>query len=165
MACTEEEWLVWEFFWWSGCREGEVAHAEWCDLDFQRNVLHVQPKPERGWKVKDKEDRFVPLPKALMEKLKEYRGKAQAHDLIFPAENGGVQGHFLSMLKNTVKEAGIKGKWELHKFRKTFSSMHHESGVSVRTLQDWLGHADLATTMAYLKGQRCGIGACTGVGQ
>lgn len=21
-ACTNEEWLVWEFFWWSGCREG-----------------------------------------------------------------------------------------------------------------------------------------------
>ena len=41
-ACTEEEWPVWAFFWWSGCREGEVSHAEWCDLDFRKNVLHVQ---------------------------------------------------------------------------------------------------------------------------
>jgi integrase/recombinase XerD len=55
-----------------------------------------------------------------------------------------------------VKEADIEGKWELHKFRKTFSTLHHESGVSVRTLQDWLGHADLATTMAYLKGSDAG---------
>ncbi|MFZ1050341.1 MAG: site-specific integrase [Candidatus Sulfotelmatobacter sp.] len=42
-ACTEEEWPVWAFFWWSGCREGEVSHAEWCDLDLRKNVLHVQP--------------------------------------------------------------------------------------------------------------------------
>jgi integrase len=103
-ACAEEEWLVWEFFWWSGCREGEVSHAEWCDLDFRKNVLHVQPKPHRNWKVKDKEDRFIPLPPPLMEKLRERKGKADAHDLIFPAENGGVQGHFLRILKNFVKE-------------------------------------------------------------
>jgi integrase len=96
-ACTEEEWLVWDFFWWSGCREGEVSHAEWCDLDFRKNVLHVQPKPHRNWKVKGKEDRFIPLPPPLMEKLREQKGKAEAHGLIFPAENGGVRGHFLAL--------------------------------------------------------------------
>jgi integrase len=152
-ACTEEEWLVWEFFWWSGCREGEVSHAEWSDLDFRKNVLHVQPKPHRNWKVKDKEDRFIPLPPPLMEKLRERKAKADAHDLIFPAENGGVEGHFLRILKNFVKENDIEGTWELHKFRKTFATFYHEEqGVSVRTLQEWLGHSDLATTMAYLKG-------------
>ena len=155
-ACSDEEWLVWDFFWWSGCREGEVSHAEWCDLDFRKNVLHIQPKPHRNWKVKDKEDRFVPLPPPLMEKLRDRKDKAEAHDLIFPAENGGVQGHFLRILQNCVKENGIEGKWELHKFRKTFASMHHESGVSVRTLQDWLGHSSLETTMAYLKGSDAG---------
>jgi integrase/recombinase XerD len=41
---------------------------------------------------------------------------------------------------------------ELHKFRKTFATFHHEHGISVRTLQNWLGHSDLETTMAYLKG-------------
>lgn len=152
-ACTDQEWLLWEFFWWSGCREGEVSHAEWGDLDFRKNVLHVQPKPHRNWKVKDKEDRFVPLPPPLMEKLRERKGKADAHDLIFPAENGGVEGHFLRILQNFVEENDIKGTWELHKFRKTFATFYHEEqGVSVRTLQTWLGHSDLETTMAYLKG-------------
>jgi len=118
-----------------------------------KNVLHVQPKPHRNWKVKDKEDRFIPLPPPLMEKLRERKGKADAHDLIFAAENGGVQGHFLRILKNFVKENDIEGTWELHKFRKTFATFYHEEqGVSVRTLQQWLGHSDLETTMAYLKG-------------
>jgi integrase len=43
-ACDADDKLVWEYFLWTGCREGEVAHAEWCDLDFKKNVLHVQPK-------------------------------------------------------------------------------------------------------------------------
>ena len=152
-ACSDEEWLVWEYFWWSGCREQEVSHAEWCDLDFRKNVLHVQPKPNRDWKVKDKEDRFVPLPPALMAKLKERKGKADERDLIFPAENGGVEGHFLRRLQNFVEDHKVKGTWELHKFRKTFATFYHEEqSVSVRTLQTWLGHSDLETTMAYLKG-------------
>ena len=152
-ACTDDEWLVWEYFWWSGCREGEVAHAEWCDIDFRKNVLHVQPKPNRDWKVKDKEDRFVPLPPALVRKLQERKGKAEQHGLIFPAENGGVEGHFLRRLQDFVEANRIKGTWELHKFRKTFATYYHEEqGVSVRTLQTWLGHSDLETTMAYLKG-------------
>jgi site-specific recombinase XerD len=29
--------------------------------------------------------------------------------------------------------------------------MHHEAGVSARTLQAWLGHSDLETTLAYLQ--------------
>jgi hypothetical protein len=53
-----------------------VAHTEWCDLNFQKNVLHVQPKPDRGWKVKDREDRFMPIPASLMAKLKARQGKA-----------------------------------------------------------------------------------------
>ncbi|MGA8493216.1 MAG: site-specific integrase [Terriglobales bacterium] len=155
-ACDADDKLVWEYFLWTGCREGEVAHAEWRDLDFKKNVLHVQPKPDRNWKVKDREDRFVPVPPAVMEKLAAREGKAASTALIFPNEQGKPQGHFLRMLKNTVEEAEIAGQWELHKFRKTFSTLHHESGVSVRTLQDWLGHADLATTMAYLKGSDAG---------
>jgi integrase len=87
-VCTEEERLVWEFFWWSAAKE--VSHEESCDLDFRKNVLHVQPKPHRNWKGKDKEDRFIPLPPPLMEELRERKrkGKAELHDLIFPAENG-----------------------------------------------------------------------------
>jgi site-specific recombinase XerD len=45
----------------------------------------------------------------------------------------------------------VCSKWELHKFRKTFATVHHESGVSARTLQAWLGHSDLETTLPYLK--------------
>jgi integrase len=44
----------------------------------------------------------------------------------------------------------ICGEWGLHKFRKTFATFHSEAGVSPRTIQIWLGHSDLATTLRYL---------------
>jgi integrase/recombinase XerD len=82
---------------------------------------------------------------------------------------GGVEGHFLHKLKRLTLRAGLncghcvnkKGlsckkhpvcdNWELHKFRKSFATIHHESGVSARTLQAWLGHSDLETTISYLE--------------
>jgi hypothetical protein len=41
--------------------------------------------------------------------------------------------------------------WVLHNFRRTFATLHHESGgVSIRTLAAWLGHAEVATTWKYI---------------
>jgi len=35
-ACSDDEWLVWEYFWWSGCREGEVAMRNGATSTFAR---------------------------------------------------------------------------------------------------------------------------------
>src|SRR5205085_11715144 len=70
--------------------------------------------------------------------------------LILTNSKGGPNGHFLRILKSVVRRAGLPGDWCLHKFRKSFATMHHEHGVSARTLQRWLGHSDLATTENYL---------------
>jgi integrase/recombinase XerD len=93
--CDEDERIVFKFFLASGCREGEVAHTEWRDLDFVHNKLHIQPKPEWKWKVKDKEDRFVPMPPALMAELKARQNGARPIDLVFPNSQGRPEGHFL----------------------------------------------------------------------
>lgn len=41
-------------------------------------------------------------------------------------------------------------RWGLHKFRKTFATLHAEAGVAASTIQRWLGHSDLVTTQRYL---------------
>ena len=38
----------------------------------------------------------------------------------------------------------------LHGFRRTFATLHFEAGVRAHTLQRWLGHSDLSTTLRYL---------------
>src|SRR6266704_2984126 len=40
----------------------------------------------------------------------------------------------------------------LHKFRHTFATEHLRHGVDIRTLQTWMGHPDIKSTMVYLKG-------------
>ncbi len=57
----------------TGCREQEVANAEYCDLLDDVNVVWVRSKPHRGFKLKGKrwqnKGRKLPVPTALMEKL------------------------------------------------------------------------------------------------
>ena len=151
-VCDEDDRIVWEFFLKSGCREGEVSHVEWGDLDLTKNVLHIQPKPERGWKPKDKEDRFVPIPRDLMAKLEARRNGAAANALVFPNRRGDVEGHFLRRLKSAGKRAGIESSLELHKFRKSFACWHSDNNVPPRALMGWLGHSSLTVTMSYLRG-------------
>jgi integrase/recombinase XerD len=167
-AANDEERLAYQFFLYSGGREREVSYATWRDIDFQSKTFTITAKPDLGFTPKDFEERSVPLPDALVDALHERRRLYPDSRLIFTNKVGGVEGHFLHRLKRLALRAGLncghcvnkKGlsckkhpvcdNWELHKFRKSFATIHHESGVSARTLQAWLGHSDLETTIAYL---------------
>src|SRR5712692_7615408 len=151
-VCDAEDRLVFEFFLGSGCRESEVSHACWEDVNFEAKTYTVREHLELGFQPKDREEREVPLPDALLASLRQRRQTYTAAKLIFPNKKGRSEGHFLRRLQTIVKNAGLAGKWELHKFRKTFATMHHEhAGISARTLQKWLGHSSLETTLAYLE--------------
>jgi integrase len=60
-------------------------------------------------------------------------------------------GRCLSKHGNRCSDGPYCSNWFLHKFRHTFATNSLEEGVSIRTLQEWLGHSDLASTMIYLK--------------
>jgi integrase len=153
-VCDDEERLVFAFFLNSGCRKSEVAYTEVADLDFKRHLLHVQGKPHRRFRLKGKEDRFVPMPATLMKLLKKHCADKKPNDLVFPnAETGGVEAHFLRRLQIIAKRAKMPVEdWTLHAFRRTFATIHHEdNGVSVNTLKTWLGHKEIETTLRYLE--------------
>jgi site-specific recombinase XerD len=42
-------------------------------------------------------------------------------------------------------------EWTLHKFRRTYCTTLLRSGLDLRTVQAYMGHADLASTMRYLR--------------
>lgn len=157
-ACDEEEEMAFKFFLHSMGREREVAFCEVRDLLFDRNVLHISPKPDKGFRLKGKRSgqarngRKVPLPAAFMCKLKERcKGKA-SRALVFTNGKGGFENHFLRRCKNIARRAEL-ANWEefdLHRWRKTGATRHHEGGVSVRKIQSWLGHESLDVTLDYL---------------
>ena len=170
-ASTDEELQIWQFFLGTGFREDEVAHACDTDVDFKLKTISVLEKRQWKWKPKDKEERTVPIPDSLLELLKVRKAMHPVGWLIFPNTEGNPEGHFLRMLKERALAAGLNcghctgtldGKvvsckdgacckhWILHRFRKTFATMHHANGVSARTIQGWLGHESLETTLRYL---------------
>jgi site-specific recombinase XerD len=61
----------------------------------------------------------------------------------------------LRILKDTVERAGLDPtEYYLHKFRATFATTCLQSGIDLKTVQQWLGHTDLASTMRYLRAAR-----------
>ncbi len=156
--CNEEEGLTFKFFLHSMSREMEVANCEVRDLKFEKNILHVSPKPDKGFRLKGKRSgqatkgRKVPLPTLFMERMKAFCAGKKSRDLIFTNGLGTVEYHFLRKCKKIAKRAGLENweEWDLHRWRKTGATRHHENGVSVRKIQAWLGHESLEVTLDYL---------------
>jgi integrase/recombinase XerD len=107
-GCSTEENAVFSFFLGTGCREQEVSHAEWSDIDWQHHTFTVQEKPEWGFTPKSHEARQIPVPAELLTMLKAHKKTAdEGQPLIFPNRDGKPNGHFLRMLKRVAFDAGL----------------------------------------------------------
>jgi integrase/recombinase XerD len=155
-ACTEEERLWFEFFLMTGMREQEVMHTYWSDVNFTANTVRVSHKPDRNWTPKAYKEREIPMPAKLAKKLKAWKAKADKNcDLVFPTAGCNPKLDFLDCLKACAERAELnKEDFWLHKFRSTFATRCLWAGVDLRTVQQWLGHSDMESTMRYLKPSR-----------
>jgi len=52
-------------------------------------------------------------------------------------------------LRTALKAAGLDQRHCFHDLRHTFGTRMAAAGVPMRTLQEWMGHRDLATTQIY----------------
>lgn len=105
----------------SGMREQEMIYATDKSLDLVGSAVRVRQNPEYGWQPKKYKERTIPVPRALMEKLKKMLVKRGKGGLLFPTSSGKPKYDFLDMTKAVAKRAGIPEceVW-LHKFRATF---------------------------------------------
>src|SRR5437867_13156410 len=57
----------------------------------------------------------------------------------------------LDACKEVAERAGLKAEgFDLRKFRSTYATRMLRAGFDVRTVQHWMGHKSLETTMRYL---------------
>ena len=167
-AANPEKRMIFEFFLGSGLREQEVMFTTWRNIDFKGKVVKVRSKPEMGFKIKDHEERSVPVPDTLISALAE-RKRSSSSMLVFPGIGGKPNGHFLRMIQNLAYRAGLnlrrmhhKGRNELLRRRSlrkvgTPTSFERRSRPCtanrecLRVLfKAGFGHSDLATTLRYL---------------
>jgi integrase len=186
-AMDPEETTRYTFFLITACREAEVAHSQWRDIEMKGNVPHfiVRAKDfeysdgtDGKFTPKSHERREIPITPELADLLKE-RNKSSKSEWIFPNLDGDPEGHFLRKYKRIAFNAGLncgkckttrrEGRFEkttvekscktynegcgqhyLHRLRKTRATFWHQQGVSLRTIQAYLGHKSLETTQKYL---------------
>jgi integrase len=136
----------------TGFRAKELANLWKRDVDFKRGVIRVTQKPD--WKPKDYEERVIPLNaqarKVLQEQIMEY-GHLGEH--VFYKQDGEPDAPggkaLITRMSRAFKRCGI-GAGGLHRLRHTFGSRYLEAGGTPKEVQELLGHANLATTQAYL---------------
>lgn len=181
-ACTPAEEARFKFYLMTGFRDSEGRFVTWRDVDFKHLAVRVTAKPHWGFHPKNWEEREVPVPEKLIDLLKKFRPEnTSPDDPVFPSEKGKPDGAMLEKLKAVAFRAELNcrhcvvthklkdgktvnvnrcasgpycGRWFLHKFRHTYATRHLQDGIDIRTLQQWMGHRDIASTMVYLKGVR-----------
>jgi len=154
--CDAEERLWYEFFLMTGEREQEVMFTHWSDVNFAASTVRVSHKPDAGWTPKAYKEREIPIPAKLAKSLKAWKAKSdKTCALVFPTAGCKPKLDFLDCLKAVAERAKLDPEnfW-LHKFRATFATRCLWAGVDLRTVQQWLGHSDMESTMRYLKPSR-----------
>jgi integrase len=142
----------------SGLRQGELLALRWMDLDPSARKVRVRrawvrgefkaPKSRRG-------SRGVPLADDLVEALRElaeHSAYVADDDLVFahahsgrPLDRSKVRKRFQAACRRT----GVRVV-RFHDLRHTFGTRVAASGdVSLRALQEWMGHRDPHTTLIY----------------
>ncbi len=156
----------------TGFRDREIRFVTWRDIDFRNCVVRVTAKPIWRFKPKNYEERAVPVPAAMIEQLRQLKERRNAalSDLVFPNTKGKPNSLHIEVIKAVAHRAKLNcgqcvtkhgnrcdtgpycQRFFLHKFRHTFATEHLRDGVDIRTLQQWMGHRDIQSTMVYLKG-------------
>ena len=171
-VATEDEATLIKFLLVSGLRDQEIRFLLWRDIDSRHSVVRITAKPQWGYSPKNWEERAVPLPNGILDRLKALKARRDAvpTKLVFPNRRGNPDSEMDMIVKRVARRAGLNcgqcvtkhgnkcsegphcHNFFLHKFRHTFATEHLRHGIDIRTLQTWMGHRDIKSTMVYLKG-------------
>jgi len=146
----------------SGLRRSEVSALKPEDLDWHTPKITVS----RAWQnfnksrrvlgpPKGKKERIAPFDPVLQDAIKKLWEENGKHEFVFSWKNGEVIGPswIIFNFKRWLKRAGIElngRKIVPHSARHSLASILEDRGVSLRYIQDLLGHSDLKTTKIYL---------------
>ncbi len=134
----------------TGMRVGELCSLDEARLDLLGGVVVV-----RG---KGRKERLAPLGRPAIQALEQWRrvrdatfGRSARDAAVFRGSRGGRldQREVRRMLGDAIAEAGLAGRTTPHTLRHSFATHLLRAGADIRSVQELLGHASLATTQIY----------------
>jgi len=134
----------------TGMRKSELLNLKWSDINFEHRTVTVQSKPD--WHTKNYKSRTLQLTPVLYSVLKEHeqeqRGLGVKSDYVFTYKGNRLLDGIKKSLRTVVKRAGLEGV-TLHTLRHTFASQLVMAGVTLREVQELMGHQSFETTLQY----------------
>jgi len=144
---------VFEILYSTGIRKRELGNLKLYDVDLTNRQVTVR-------EGKGKKDRILPLTKKAAEVVDVY--VRENREWLIAGKDPGYlilndRGRRIGekwpawMLAKYVAASKIKKKVTTHTFRHTFATHLLKNGVSIRVIQELLGHASLTSTQIYTK--------------
>jgi integrase/recombinase XerD len=139
-----------ELMYGAGLRVSEAVGLDKTGVDLEGRLVRVIGKGSK--------ERIVPLGRPAVDALRRYLAHGRLHldrrhrpDLFLNAQGGALTraGAFL-ILRKLAEKAGLEPeRVHPHLLRHSFATHLLEGGADLRSVQEMLGHADLATTELY----------------
>ena len=152
-STTDGVWLFPFFCLMTGMRKGEILALKWSDVDFASNrisvtksVYHEGDRPHIKEPKTRKGSRVVPLLAPLRDVLLGVDERPPDR-LIFSddGEKPLTSRRYITLYKKYQEQTGIT--CTAHQLRHSFATIAFESGVPDKSVQEILGHKNIATTM------------------
>jgi len=139
-----------ELLYGAGLRVSEAVGLERAGVDLDERLVRVVGKGNK--------ERIVPIGRSAVEALRRYLSRGRPYldrsyraEVFLNAKGGPLTraGAFL-ILRKLAEKAGLEpGRVHPHLLRHSFATHLLEGGADLRSVQEMLGHADLATTELY----------------
>lgn len=134
----------------SGLRASEAAQLKRSDVNVNLGILRVLGKGNK--------ERIVPVAESALSGIGQYLGALASIDPetatrtpLFLSRSGKAlrREDIYRIVRKYVARSGIRGKISPHTFRHSFATQLLSGGADLRSVQEMLGHADIATTQIY----------------
>ncbi len=139
----------------TGLRRGELLALRWRDVDFAGSTVRVRGSYAGGQLTTPKSGKVRAVPMApdvasALAQLGQREHWTCEDDLVFVGGTGGyLDGSALCRrYKVALRRAGLR-QLRFHDLRHTFGT-RMIAKADIRRVQEWMGHADIQTTMKYL---------------
>jgi integrase/recombinase XerD len=133
-----------------GLRASEAIGLDVADVDLEDGVLRAQGKGSK--------ERLVPVGRQAVSAVRVYveRGRprlvgdrAETRLFVNSRGTGLTRQGLYKIVQRHAASAGLAGKMSPHTLRHTFATHLLAGGCDLRSVQEMLGHADIATTQIY----------------